>query len=119
MSPTAANEMLPLTHLAYHVLLALADVERHGYGIIKEVARGTNGEMELETGTLYAALKRLRDMGLIESVSASEVAAGADQRRRYYGLTALGRDVLAAESERMAHLLGIAAAKRVLPHGTA
>lgn len=118
MSTRAANRFLPLTHLAYHVLLAIADEERHGYGIIKEVARGTDGEMELETGTLYAALKRLRDVGLIEAVPSAAITAGSDPRRRYYGLTSLGRDVLAAESARMARLLGVAAAKRVLPHGS-
>jgi DNA-binding PadR family transcriptional regulator len=53
--------LLPLTHLAYHILLALADDPRHGYGIIKEVLERTDGEMELETGTLYAGIKRLRD----------------------------------------------------------
>ncbi len=107
--------MLPLTHLTYHVLLALADADRHGYGIIKEVAERTGGQMELETGTLYAAIKRLRDEGLIDLVPRSERPAREDSRRRNYRLTAFGRQVLQADSERLARLLGAAMEKRVLP----
>jgi DNA-binding PadR family transcriptional regulator len=107
--------LLPLTHLAYHILLALADDARHGYGIIKEVLERTDGEMELETGTLYAAIKRLRDEGLLEVVPRSERPADEDSRRRNYRLTAFGKKVLSAESQRLARLVGVAAEKRVLP----
>jgi DNA-binding PadR family transcriptional regulator len=107
--------LLPLTHLAYHILLALADDARHGYGIIKEVLHRTDGEMELETGTLYAAIKRLRDEGLLEVVPRSERPAEEDSRRRNYRLTPFGQEVLAAESQRLAKLVGVAAEKRVLP----
>ena len=107
--------VLPLTHLAYHILLAIADDARHGYGIIKEVLERTDGEMELETGTLYAAIKRLRDGGLLEVVPRAERPADEDSRRRNYRLTAFGREVLSAESQRLAKLLGVAAEKRVLP----
>ncbi len=107
--------MLPLTHLAYHILLALADDARHGYGIIKEVLERTDGEMELETGTLYAGIKRLRDEGLLEVVPRAERPADEDSRRRNYRLTAFGKKVLSAESQRLARLLDVAAEKRVLP----
>ncbi len=63
---TQVQSLLPLTHLTYHVLLVLAGTKLHGYGIIKEVAARTDGAMDLETGTLYAAIKRLRDEGLID-----------------------------------------------------
>ena len=115
MSAKDPTTLLPLTSLTYHVLLALADADRHGYGIIKEVEERTNGQMELETGTLYAAMKRMRDDQLIEPVPASERPAGEDSRRRAYRLTPFGKNVLKAESRRLAHLLGIAAEKKVLP----
>jgi len=115
MSPNDPMAFLPLTSLTYHVLLALADESRHGYGIIKEVEQRTNGQMELETGTLYAAMKRMRDDRLIEAVPQSKRPAGEDSRRRTYRLTPFGRKVLKEESQRLAHLLGIAAEKKVLP----
>jgi DNA-binding PadR family transcriptional regulator len=95
-------------------MLALADVDRHGYSIIKEVAERTNGRVELETGTLYAALKRMRDEQLIEDVPATERPASEDRRRRTYRLTAFGREVLRAESERLSHLVGMAVQKQVI-----
>jgi DNA-binding PadR family transcriptional regulator len=106
---------LPLTSLTYHVLLALADADRHGYGIIKEVEERTNGKVALETGTLYAAMKRMRDERLIEMVPKSERPAEEDSRRRTYRLTTFGTQVLRAESDRLFHLLAIAAEKNVLP----
>lgn len=111
------RSFLPLTHVVYHVLLSLSGAERHGYGIIKDVARRTDGRLELEAGTLYAAVKRLRDDGLIEE---AEGPPDTDARRRYYGLTPLGRTVLRAESERLEELVELARTARVLPsHGEA
>jgi len=108
---------LPLTHVVYHVLLSLSRGKRHGYGIIKDVARRTGGRLELEAGTLYAAVKRLGDDGLIQDVVAPP---DTDARRRYYGLTELGADVLRAESERLEELVELARDARVLPsHGEA
>ncbi len=115
MSAKNPSTLLPLTSLTYHVLLALADEDRHGYGIIKEVEERTNGQMELETGTLYAAMKRMRDDQLIEVVPQSKRPAGEDSRRRTYRLTPFGKKVLKAESRRLVHLLGIAAEKKILP----
>lgn len=98
--------------MVYHVLLSLAGERRHGYGIIKDVSERTGGRLELEAGTLYAAVKRLRDDGWIEEVRAP---AGADSRRRYYAITAAGRAALRAESERLAELVRFARDARVLP----
>jgi len=115
MSEIDPRSLLPLTHLSYQVLLALADEVRHGYGIIKEVRDRTGGEMELETGTLYTALKRLTDEGLIAIVAPDERPPGQDDRRRFYKLTRLGTEVLVAESRRLAALVGVAVEKCVLP----
>jgi DNA-binding PadR family transcriptional regulator len=108
----AARDLLPLTHLSYHVMLAIADRPLHGYGIIKEVAGRTDGAMEPEAGTLYAAIKRMTDEGLLEDAPAPD--DGGDARRRYYRLTDLGREVLAAETERLANLLRVARDKKVI-----
>lgn len=106
------RSMLPLTHLSYHVMLAIVDAPLHGYGIIKEVAVRTDGAMELEAGTLYAGIKRMNDEGLLEG--APQPQEGSDSRRRYYRLTAFGRDVLEAESQRLASLLRVAREKNVI-----
>ncbi len=108
------QSLLPLTHLTYHVLLVLAGTKLHGYGIIKEVYERTGGAMDLETGTLYAAIKRLRDEGLIDVAAAPPPASTGDSRRRYYRLTALGRKVLKAESGRLAQLVRLAEEKNLV-----
>ena len=108
------QSLLPLTHLTYHVLLVMAGTKLHGYGIIKEVYERTGGAMDLETGTLYAAIKRLRDDDLIEVAQAPADTDSADSRRRYYQLTEFGGDVLAAESERLAMLVGLAREKNLV-----
>lgn len=112
---------LPLTPFAFQVLLALADGERHGYAIIKEVEERSGGSVKLRTGTLYTLLQRLLDEQLIGeqgSVPATSEpggpAARADSRRRYYGLTALGDAVLRAEAQRLEGLIGDARRKHVL-----
>ena len=108
----AAEGHLPLTHVVYHILLSICGRPRHGYGIIKDVEGRTGGRLVLEAGTLYAAIKRLRDEGILEQAPTPE---GADARRRYYGLTPLGRAVLEAESLRLEELVELARGARVLP----
>jgi DNA-binding PadR family transcriptional regulator len=108
------QSLLPLTHLTYHVLLVLAGTKLHGYGIIKDVYERTGGVMDLETGTLYAAIKRLRDDGLIEVAEPPVDGDSTDSRRRYYQLTDFGGAVLAAESERLAALVGLAREKNLV-----
>ena len=108
------HEILPLTTLTYHILLALADYNRHGYSIIKEVEERTGKTMQIETGALYHAIRRMRTEELIEPVPEGERALDEDSRRRTYRLTDWGRDVLAAESTRLRQLVDIAEAKQVL-----
>lgn len=106
------RDRLPLTHVVYHVLLSLSGASRHGYGIIKDVAERTEGRLELEAGTLYGAIKRLRDEDLIAE---TDTPPDEDQRRRYYRLTEHGRRVLRAESARLSELVGYARDADVLP----
>jgi DNA-binding PadR family transcriptional regulator len=105
---------LPLTPALFHVLLALADGEKHGYVISKEIARRTNNEVKLSTGTLYGIIKRLLDDDMIEESTERPDFSLDDQRRRYYRLTKLGKAVAEAEAERMERVLALARAKHVL-----
>jgi DNA-binding PadR family transcriptional regulator len=107
------RSLLPLTGLAFQLLLALTDGERHGYGILREIEGRTNGLVRLRTGSLYTLLQRLLEEHLIEE-SSTRRKAGDDQRRRYYGLTPLGRAVLTAEARRLEALVADARRKRVL-----
>jgi len=112
--PSDPTRLLPLSHVSYHVLVALADADRHGYGIIKEVSARTAGLVEIETGTLYAALQRMRDEKLIAIAPKSSRPAGEDKRRRIYRLTDFGRSVLQAESNRLRSLLEVVDEKSAL-----
>ena len=105
---------MPLRPVEFHILLALAGEERHGYAILQEVSALTGGEIELEPGTLYRALHRmLRDGWVVES--ARRPAADLDEeRRRYYRITPAGRRVAAAEAARLQRLLTVARANRLL-----
>ena len=106
---------LPLTPAVFHVLLALAGGERHGYGIIQDVAAATGGAVTLRTGTLYTILKRLLDESLIIESNRRPDAEDDDERRRYYGLTPFGRRVAQAEGQRLEQVVDLARARRVLP----
>jgi DNA-binding PadR family transcriptional regulator len=109
-----AKEMLPLTPAVFHILLALADGERHGYGIMQEVEAMTGGRIQMGPGTLYGSIKRMRRDGLIEESDERPDPELDDQRRRYYRLTGLGRKVLAAEADRLSSLVLVAQRKRLL-----
>jgi DNA-binding PadR family transcriptional regulator len=106
-----AAAFLPLTPAMFQVLVALADGEKHGYAILKEVARRSDGKVHLRAGTLYAVLKRFVDDGLIEESAERPDPALDDERRRYYRLTEHGRAVAVAEAERLAQTLDQARAK--------
>ena len=103
----------PLTAAMFNVLLSLADGEKHGYAILKEVEEQTAGEVQLSTGTLYGIIKRLLADGLIAELR-SRPMEGDDQRRRYYRLTDDGRGVAIAEAQRMEKLLARARNKRLI-----
>jgi DNA-binding PadR family transcriptional regulator len=106
---------LPLTPAVFHILLALADRERHGYGIMQDIAARTSGMVHMGPGTLYGSIKRMLADGLIEESGERPDPELDDERRRYYRLTELGRRVLQAEARRLDQLLRIAQAKHVLP----
>jgi DNA-binding PadR family transcriptional regulator len=96
------RDLLPLSPQQFHILLSLAGQDRHGYGIILDVASRTGDELRMGTGTLYTAIGRLATLGLIEDTGVD------DGRRRHYHLTRLGRSVLEAEAARLEALLRLA-----------
>jgi len=106
-----ATTYLPLTPAMFQVLVALADGEKHGYAVIKDVARRTDGKVRLRAGTLYTVIRRFVDDGLIQESSERPDPALDDERRRYYRLTDRGRAVAVAEARRMADTLAQARAK--------
>jgi DNA-binding PadR family transcriptional regulator len=109
------NDFIPLKHSTYCVLLALGDEELHGYAIIQEVAEMTAGQESILPGTLYAALARMVDDGLVtvrEGSDDDDPSGGP--KRRYYRRTRLGRAVARAESERLRILLDIARAQKII-----
>jgi DNA-binding PadR family transcriptional regulator len=109
------RELLPLTAIVLQVLLALADRDKHGYAIIKEVRRRTDGEVELGASSLYAVLKRLLSDALVEETDERPDPALDDERRRYYRLAPFGREVAVAELHRLDSVLHQARVKRLLP----
>lgn len=116
------RHFLPLTAQQFHILLALTDDERHGYGIILDVARRTDGALRLGTGTLYTAIARLATSGLIVESNQrrdrrTDARGETDERRRYYRLTPLGRSVLKAETARLEGLVAHARRKGIRPFG--
>lgn len=108
------EELLPLTPAVFNILLALADGEKHGYGILLEVEANTNGRAVVGPGTLYGSIKRMLNAGLIEESDERADPEMDDQRRRYYRLTGLGQRVLGLEAERLASQVRIARQKSVL-----
>ena len=109
MNKRLPQSLLPLTPAMFHVLVALADADAHGYAIMKEVEQLTNGEVRLSTGTLYGIIKRLLADGLIREQRSA--AAREDARRRSYELTPFGREVARAEAARLEQTLAIAKRK--------
>jgi DNA-binding PadR family transcriptional regulator len=115
MSDSSLAHLLPLPPVWFHLLLALTNQERHGYALMQDVAAQSGGTVELGPGTLYGALKRLLALKLVEESDRRPDPDLDDQRRRYYGLTTLGRRAWAAEAARHASLVQLARTKRVLP----
>ena len=110
----SAEEQLPLTPAVFHILLALAGGEKHGYGIMQEIAALTDDKMRIGPGTLYGSIKRLLAGGLIEETDERPAPEMDDERRRYYRLTAFGRLVVTAEAERLFHLVKQAQLRKLL-----
>jgi|ERR1700736_436630 DNA-binding PadR family transcriptional regulator len=107
------EEQPPLTPAMFHVLLTLAGGEMHGYAILKEVERRTEGKVRLSAGTLYGIIKRLNGEGWIVESSTRPAAGLDDERRRYYRLTELGRRVAVTETRRLEELLEMARNKKL------
>ena len=110
---TSPSSFLPLTPVVLHILMALAQEPRHGYGIIKEVKESTRGEVTLQTGTLYQAIRRLLETGLIREVDSKVDPELDDERRRYYALSGLGRKALSEEVRRLEGLVRLARARKI------
>jgi DNA-binding PadR family transcriptional regulator len=110
---TDLTPLLPLSPAVFHILLALADGDRHGYAIMRDIDDRTDGVVGVGPGMLYGSIKWLLGDGFIEDAPAR--GKGEDERRRYYRLTASGRALLKAEATRLEAAVGLARARRVLP----
>ena len=108
------DDFLPLTPAMFHILLALADQDRHGYEIMREVDERTEGKVRLGPGTLYGSIKRMLGDELIEELEERPDPEMDDERRRYYRLSGFGRRVAVAEAERLAGLVKVARTKKLL-----
>lgn len=104
----------PLPSAAFQILLSLADDELHGYGIMRQVVEQTNGRMRLGPGTLYSSIQALIEEGLIEEVNRKPESNAGSERRRFYRLTSSGRKLASTEAQRLADLLRVARAKKIL-----
>lgn len=104
------DSLLPLPPATFHILMALADEDRHGYAIIQDVASRTNGELRLSAGTLYRSIQRMLEQGLILETRDRPAPELDDERRRYYRITAFGGKVARAEARRLAQLVKLARA---------
>ncbi len=112
-----ANQLLPLKPEVFEILLRLLEGESHGYTMMGDIAERTNGEVKMLPGALYRHLKRMLDAGVIEELDRREASDGTDERRRYYGITALGRSVAEAEAARLARMVEAARAHDLLNAG--
>jgi DNA-binding PadR family transcriptional regulator len=111
----APESFLPLPRDTFHILVSLADRDRHGYSVMKDVAERTGGALRLSPSSLYASIRRLLDKELIEELADRPDPEHDDERRRYYRLTRLGRAVATAEARRLERLLIDARATGLLP----
>lgn len=111
--PTPPEALLPLSRPVFHILLALADGERHGYAIMQDVETRSDGEVRIGPGTLYGAIRRLLEQGAIEEMETRR-APDEDARRRYYALTEFGRAALVAEADRLESLVKAVRSKKLM-----
>jgi DNA-binding PadR family transcriptional regulator len=105
MHDPTPDSLLPLPAAVFHILIALADRDRHGYSIMQDVAARTDSKVQLSAGTLYSSIRRMLEQGLIEELAESPDPSSTDERRRYYRLTRFGRRVAVAEVGRLTALL--------------
>jgi DNA-binding PadR family transcriptional regulator len=112
-----ANRHLPLKPVVFHILLALAESEAHGYGVIQVVRTQTSGRIHLETGPFYRHLRKLMDDGWVEE-SSDRPSEDDPRRGAYYRITSLGKEILSAESQRMAEVVSLTAEMGLVPGGS-
>lgn len=113
-TPAASDDLIPLPSAVFHILVSLAETDRHGYAIIQDVAARTDGEVRLGPGTLYRSIQRMLEQDLIVETDTRPSAEADDERRRYYRITLLGRQVARAEAERLSSLVKLARATGLL-----
>jgi DNA-binding PadR family transcriptional regulator len=111
---SVSEDPSPLPSAVFHILVSLAETDRHGYAIIQDVAARTGGEVRLGPGTLYRSIQRMLDQDLIVETDTRPSADTDDERRRYYRITPLGRQAARAEAERLAALVKMARATGLL-----
>ena len=115
MTTHDAESLLPLPPATFHILVALAEEDRHGYAIMQDVAARTGGALKLGAGTLYRSIQRMLEQGLIAEISTRPAPEMDDERRRYYRLTAFGRLVARAETRRLTQMVKLARASGFAP----
>lgn len=111
------ESLLPLPTATFHILIALADEDRHGYAIIRDIEARTSGKLRMSPGTLYRSVQRMVDQGLITETDERPDPEFDDERRRYYRITSLGKQAARAEAARMSSLLDQARAIGLAPKG--
>ncbi|HET8891145.1 MAG TPA: PadR family transcriptional regulator [Candidatus Angelobacter sp.] len=109
------DSLLPLQPATFHILLALSGEDRHGYGIIQDIAARTGGEIKLSAGTLYRSIQRMLEQGLIVETRERPAPEEDDERRRYYRITQFGSAVARSETRRLTQLVRMARAKGLAP----
>ena len=111
----ALDDLLPLSSATFHILMAVASDDRHGYGIIRDVAASTDGALKLSAGTLYRTIQRMLEQGLIQETHERPAPDMDDERRRYYRITRLGSAAARAEVARLSELVRLAKASGFAP----
>ena len=114
-SPSDIDLLLPLPPATFHILMALADGDRHGYAIIQDIEARTAGELRMSAGTLYRSIQRMQEQGLIVESRRRPQPELDDERRRYYQITAFGEAVARAEARRLTQLIRLARARGIVP----
>jgi DNA-binding PadR family transcriptional regulator len=110
-----ADELLPLPPATFHILMALAEEDRHGYAIIQDVERRTQGQVRLSAGTLYRSIQRMLEQGMLVETQERPAPEEDDERRRYYRITPFGEAVARAETRRLTDLVRLARASGFVP----
>lgn len=118
MAHPPPDNLLPLAPASFHILISLADADRHGYALIQDIADRTAGGVRFGAGTLYRTIQRMLEDGLIVELEERPDPDEDDERRRYYRVTPFGREVARAEADRLADLVRLARASGLAPKRT-